>query len=1071
MTKLIRDSMDRHDSFRLLSANEKDGLAELAVSLDLEPNTVFVEVNQPLPGFVCVENGMIELMMAAKDGTSMRVDTLHAGSVLGRPIPDQKSSSKSSFQTSDKPTRIQLLDGATVETYLGDHKKTRERIEQAHEIQTIVTFLKNSESLRGIPFEELWEIATKTKRVALKTGDRLIRQGAEEDTVYIVHTGRMTVTRDEAPSVRLVVLRAGDIVGEIAVLQRTSRTANVDAIEDVTCYAIEGGIFREVTERHGAFNTGIEKMMAERLHKVEEEALETAGESAETGTVLPSTQARDISQKPVAAETATVSATDESPSTSRSFIPNSAARRGAKAAPTYMEPPQLTLKQKIIKLIFVLPDYPTIRQHSQMDCSAACLATVCKYFGKTISLNVTRDMARVRQEGASMANVIRAANELGFETEAYISSIDQLREKKLPAIANWKGYHWIVVYEVTDTHVIVSDPADGMVKHSIDDFIESWSRYTIFMKPTQKFAAFPESKPSLMVFMPFFEKHKRTILEIFAASVFLQILAIVAPLFSKFVIDEIILKADAQWLTMALVVMVIVMLLNMFMDYVSDIMALNMTLGINYDLISATYRKLLRLPLSYYEARQVGDITNRLEQHEEITQFITEDGLDTFINLMTAVAFLCVMIYLNGWLALGAVSVLFLNIVIVRIISPRMRQLDQEQFVKEAASESHTIESIRGAMTLKTLAADHHARWKYEDHFAALTNLSFKEAKLGQVAEIFSGVIDSLSDIVVLFLGGLFVINGDLTIGGLIAFTVLANGLQDPINTLIGKWDEIQELLVAIEKLNDVLEKDTEYDPEYDREHKIELPNIRGHVQFQNVTFRYDDDDPNNVVQAINLTIEPGQKVAFVGPSGCGKSTLLKMFFGFFQPREGRMRIDGFDYRDIALPSLRRQIAMVPQESLIFKGTVRDNIGMARKGASLEDITTAAKKADAHDFISTMAGGYDAVLEEQGSNLSGGQRQRINLARAFLRDAPVLVMDEATSALDVETERFIMDNIMSEYADRTVIMIAHRLSTVRKADLIVVLNDGLIVEQGTHDELIEAQGFYYHLSSRQMSVE
>lgn len=1071
MTKLIRNSMNQHDSFRLLNAEEKDSLAELAVSLDLEPGTVFVELNQPFPGFICIESGMIELMMLAKDGTQMRVDTFHSGSVLGRPIPDSKSASKGSLQTADAPTRIHLLDGATVETYLRDHAQTRERIEQAHEIHRIVTFLKNSESLRGIPYDELWEIASKTERIFLKAGERLIQQGADEDTVYIVQSGRMTVTREEAPSVRLVVLRAGDIVGEIAVLQRTPRNANVDAIEDATCYGIEGAIFREVTERHGAFNEGMAKMMAERLHQVEEDALESAPDGVMPTSALLGSQRSGVAEKSTPIKTEAKSTGDAPATEKRSAIPTSGVRRKEKVAHTFMEPPKLTFMQKIVKMIFVLPDLPAIRQHSQMDCSAACLTTVCKYFGKTISLNVTRDMARVRQEGASMSNVMRAANELGFETEAYISSIEQLREKELPAIANWKGYHWIVVYKVTDTQVIVADPAEGLVKHSIDDFITGWSRYTIFMKPTQKFAAFPESKPSVMAFMPFFKKHKRTILEIFAASVFLQILAIVAPLFSKFVIDEIILKADAQWLTLAIVVMVIVMLLNMFMDYVSDIMALNMTLGVNYDIISDTYRRLLRLPLSYFENRQVGDITNRLEQHEEITQFITEDGLDTFINLMTAVAFLCVMIYLNGWLAMGAVSVLFLNIAIVRFISPRMRQVGQEQFVKEAAAESHTIESIRGAMTLKTLAADHHARWKYEDHFAGITNLSFKEAKLGQIAEILAGLVDSFSDIVVLFLGGLFVINGDLTIGGLIAFTVLANGLQDPINSLISKWDDILELLIAIEKLNDVREKDPEYDPEYDRAHKIELPNIRGHVQFQNVTFRYDDDDSSNVVQAINLTIEPGQKVAFVGPSGCGKSTILKMLFGFFEPREGKMRIDGFDYRDIALPSLRRQIAMVPQESLIFKGTVRDNIGMARKGASLEQITAAAKKADAHDFISTMSGGYDAILEEQGSNLSGGQRQRLNLARAFLRDAPVLVMDEATSALDVETERYIMDNVMSEYEDRTVIMIAHRLSTVRKADLIVVLNDGLIVEQGTHEDLIEARGFYYHLSSRQMSVE
>jgi len=1046
--KTLRQNMDSLDIFRLLTPEERDELAELSVSIGLDASDIFVESEAPRPGLICVEQGSLELHKPTNDRDWICLDTLRVGAIVGSPIEGDETGKNLRIQAGDSATTVRVLDAARVSAFLGENKKIAKRIHRAREILEIVKFLESSESLRGMPREELWEIAASSTKLDLKAGERLIQQGAEEDTVYLVRSGKMTVTREEAPSVRIVVLRSGDIVGEIAVLQRTPRNANVDAIEDCQCFQVEGSVFRAVAERQSAFMGDIQRTMSERLEKVEREAQEASELDAET---------QDVTAQP-----AKPKATDQTPT--------SPAQRKQSAEPLILSPRKRSPLVKLLRKCLSIPEYPAIQQHSQMDCSAACLVTICKHYGKTVSLNTARDMARVRQEGASMANVIRASNEMGFKTEAYLSSLDQLREKKLPAIANWKGYHWIVVYEVNENSVLVADPAEGLTTYTLDEFIESWSRYTIYMEPTEKFADFPESKPSIRAFLPYFRPHKRTIMELFAATVSLQLLAIVGPLFSKFVIDEVILKSDAQWLWISVMVMCVVLLLNMLMDYVSDIMAMNLAMGVNYNLISDIYRRLLRLPLSFFENRQVGDITNRLEQHEEITQFVTEDGLDTFINLMTAVAFLCIMIYLNGWLALGAVSILFLNLGLVRFISPRLRQLGRESFVKEAAAESHTIESLRGAMTLKTLAADHQARWKYEDHFAAVTNLSFREAKLGQVAEIIAGLIDSLSDIIVLFMGGLLVIYGELTIGGLIAFTVLANGLQDPINALIGKWDEIQEVLVAIERLNDVREKDPEYDPESDLANKIELPSIRGHFQFQNVTFRYDDDDPNNVVQSVNLTIEPGQKVAFVGPSGCGKSTIIKILFGFYQPNEGKIRVDGFDYRDVSLPSLRRQISMVPQESLIFRGSVRDNIGMARPGADLAQIIEASKKADAHDFVTKMNGGYDALLDEQGANLSGGQRQRLNLARAFLRDAPVMVMDEATSALDVETERVIMDNILEDYQDRTVFMIAHRLSTVRKADLIVVLNDGLIVEQGTHDELIAEHGFYYHLSSRQMSV-
>ncbi|MEQ8602051.1 MAG: peptidase domain-containing ABC transporter [Marivibrio sp.] len=1047
MSVTLRQRLDEQDALRLLDDGARDEVAGLATVIQLAPGDVLVDVDAPAPGLVYVAAGRLDIVKPAPGGDWVGVDSLHPGAVQGRLGASADRASKVRLQAAETAATLELIDAQRFAAYLASNPSAAARMAEAERLSDIVGFLRSSEVLSAAPKEELWAIAREAEEIALAPGERLIRQGAQEDWVFIVREGRLAVAREEAPSVRLTVMKTGDIVGEMAVLSGEPRTANVDALEAVRAYRIQGGVFRAVMDRQAAFMSGLRDLMAGRLRNVEEEAVRAAADQ-ETAPDAPV-----AGPQPQAAAEAAPSE-----------------RRAKREAPKVIEGPKRSTAVKILRAALSLPAYPAIRQHSQMDCSAACLVTVAKYYGKTVSLNVAREMARVRQDGASMTNVMRAAHEMGFKTEAFISSITQLREKKLPCIANWKGYHWIVVYEVTDSHVSVADPAEGLVRHPIDHFVENWSRYTIFLEPTEKFAAFPESKPSIAAFFPYFRPHKRTIWELFAGAVFLQVLALFGPLFGKFVVDEVILKADAQWLTIALMVMIVVLLLNMVMDYITDIIALNMTLGINYEMISDVYRRLLRLPLSYFEVRQIGDVTNRLEQHEEITQFITEDGLDTFINLLTAVAFTAVMFYLNAWLAAGAIAILFLNIGIVRFISPRVRQLDRESFVKEAAFESHTIESMRGAMTLKTLGADHQARWKYEEHFAGVTNLQFKEAKLSQGAEILAGLVDSLSDIIVLFIGGLFVMAGELTIGGLVAFTVLANGVQDPINALIGKWDEIQEVLVAVERLNDVREKEPEYDPDFDRENKVHLPSLQGHFQFRNVTFRYEDDDPDNVVQGLSLTIEPGQKVAFVGPSGCGKSTIIKLLFGFYKPKEGTVLADGFDYADIALPSLRRQIAMVPQESLIFRGSVRDNIAMARAGATLEEVVVAAKKAEAHDFITKMPGGYEAELVEQGANLSGGQKQRINLARAFLRDAPVLVLDEATSALDVETERVVMETILDVYADRTVLMIAHRLSTVRKADLIVVLNDGLIVEQGTHEELIEARGFYYHLSARQMAA-
>ena len=1010
----------------------EDVLKSLEGMADLRTNKIseiIAEKGEALPGIIHILDGTIELLTGADGDFTTAVDVLQAGSVLSEGIFDEDATSPYRLAVHSDEISFQIIPRFRIQEYLAREPEVALTLEKTRRTNAYLDRMARARSLRDIPRDGIRILAQNVTEENVAAGTLVIKQGEVEDDLFVVDKGSFYVTRTEVPNERIAVVGDGAILGEAAVLTGQPRNANVTADIDSIILRISGDVFRQVVEQHNDIKNSLSKMIEKRI------------EQADTAT-----------------------APGDQPAEKEEASPSPSPRETRRRKREELEAIEIKRKWWQRKV-----GPPVIQQHSEMDCSAACLSMVCKYYGKTVSLNVSREVARVRQEGASMPNVIRAANEFGFKTEAFISSIDQLREKDLPAIVNWKGYHWIVVYEVTADQVIVADPAQGLVKYTIPEFEESWSRYTIFMQPTHKFEQLEESKPSLLKFWSYYKPFKRNILELFALTVVMQMLSIMGPLFSKFVVDEIIMKEDGQWLMAAIGLMAGIVLLNMVMDFVQDELALKLGMQCNLNMISDVYKRLLNLPINYFERRKTGDITNRLEQHEQITEFITEDGLDTFLNIMMAIAYFCVMMYFNVWMTFAAVGLLLCNIWVVRYISPKLRQVNRESFVKNAEMESHTIESIRGAKTLKMIGAEDQARWQYENNFAAVSNLEFREAKLGQIAEIFSGMVDSLGDVAILFLGGAFVIWGELTIGELVAFTLFTNGIQEPVNALIGKWDDLMEVFIAVERLNDVLEKDPEF-PE-DETERIELPFLQGNVNFDSVTFRYEPDDQENVVQTVDINIKAGDKVAFVGSSGCGKSTLIKLLYGFYKPNSGKIFIDGFDMDDISLPSLREQIAMVPQSSMIFAGSIRDNIAVARPDASLADIREAARLADADDFISQMPGGYDALLQEEGNNISGGQRQRLALARAFLQKASMLVLDEATSALDVETERVVMENIYSSFAERTVFIIAHRLSTIRKVDKIVVLNRGLVVETGTYDQLIADRGFFYTLAGMQESVE
>lgn len=711
--------------------------------------------------------------------------------------------------------------------------------------------------------------------------------------------------------------------------------------------------------------------------------------------------------------------------------------------------------------------FPLIKQYDESDCGAACLTMVAKYYGKHLSLTKVKDLANVSQSGATMLSISYASEELGFNTKALHLNYDELLKIKLPAILHFDTSHYIVLYEADKRGVIIADPAVGIRKVLKDEFIKEWSGYTLLLEATQKLESVEEVKISFLKFLNTLLPHKKLVFEVFLISLLISLFGLAAPLFTRLIIDNIVVHQNTGLLNSVVIAMIIV---SVFMGLAIALRTYLMTyLGnkVQIVMLGQFYKHILSLPMKFFATRKVGDIMARFNESNRIQAMMTSNSLSLFVDTIMIVVYVSVMFAFNADLTLMILGFILVASLITLSLTGVLRNLSRQSFAKSAEADSYLVESLSGINTIKANASEITSRWKWEDLFVDALKLKSQTAMTNSLSQAVGAMLRTLAIMILLWYGTVLVMRGEMSMGQIMAFYLLVMMSMAPITKLLSMWNEIQETLMSVERLNDIY--DVKAEEVLDEDTMQHLPAIKGHVKFEKVSFAYSRAS-SYILKNISFEASAGQKIAIVGRSGSGKSTLINLLLRFFPATNGNILIDGYNVKQMSIKSLREQIGIVLQDTHLFNGTIRENIALAKPDASFAEVVEVATLAAAHEFIKDLPLGYNTVVGERGMGLSGGQKQRIAIARALIGNPKILIFDEATSALDNESEKAIQNNLGAITENRTTFIIAHRLSTVKSADLILVLDKGAIVEQGTHAGLIKKRGLYFYLQSQSLSL-
>ncbi len=636
----------------------------------------------------------------------------------------------------------------------------------------------------------------------------------------------------------------------------------------------------------------------------------------------------------------------------------------------------------------------------------------------------------------------------------------------VPTLIKWNE-SFAIIKQSDSSGISLISPSQGLIKLQTDELKEKFGETLSFLF-IERTSRTPNKKFNINWFIPLLVRYKGVLTQVFIASFFVQLFGLANPLLIQIIIDKVISQRSLDTLQVLGIALVFVTILGGLLGTLRTYLFTETTNRIDTKLGSEVIDHLLRLPLNYFDKRPVGELGTRVQELEKIRNFLTGQALTTILDTAFSVIYIIVMVLYSWLLTFIALGVLPIQIALTLLGSPLLRRQIRESARENAKTQSHLVEVLTGVQTVKAQNVETVSRWKWQDLYGKYIARTFEKTITVTALQQTSQVLQQLSQLLVLWVGATLVLSGKMSLGQLIAFRIISGYVTQPLLRLSSIWQSIQELKVSFERLADII--DTPEESNDSDKANILIPSIKGNVEFENVNFTFNPKVPA-ILKNINLKIKQGEFVGIAGLSGSGKSTLMKLIPRLYEIQEGKIKIDGYDINKVELYSLRKQIGIVPQDPLLFSGSISENISLTNPEIGSKEIVKAAKLACAHEFIMDLPQGYSTNVGERGSSLSGGQKQRIAIARTLLSKPKMLILDEATSALDYDTERRVCNQLKSECKGLTVFFITHRLTTIQNADTIILMNEGVIAEKGNHDQLLEKRGRYFALYKQQEGSE
>ena len=761
--------------------------------------------------------------------------------------------------------------------------------------------------------------------------------------------------------------------------------------------------------------------------------------------------------------------------------------------------------------------YTYVRQHDTTDCAAACLAMVCLHYKKEVTITRLRDMMGTDLKGTNLVGLQKAANELGFTTAAVrVDRENFLSDFSLPCIAQVitdQGLaHFVVVFKKTTIkdegarrkhmlqdaetrkeeekkgkkhkckdYVIIGDPGTELKKISLDEFYKNFTGVLLLLNPTSEFKGgklgsrdgkdgkdgksgkYGMMKRYIDLLLP----QKKLFFYAILSSVITTILGIASSMFNKILMDEVLPYGLNNLLVTLILVFSVVSITSTLIGFVRQWVLIHLSIKIDIPLMLGYFGHIFNLPMKFFATRKTGDITTRYSDADTIKSIFTSIALSLVMDISMAVITGIILFRMNAMLFSISLFMALVSILLVLVYKQPYKRINEESMAQSAALNSQMIESLRGIETVKCNANEQTELDNLEREYMKSLKISLRSSRISTTQGLISSFISTGFSMLTTYVGISQVLNGEMTLGGFMAFSTLSSYFTSPLSNLIGLQMQIQEASISMKRLTEIMDYPAENETAEGME-QSEMEKVEGDIEFKDVTFRYGNRAP--ALDHVSFTIPAGKKVALVGSSGSGKSTITKLLLKYYDPEDGEIDVNGVNLAEYSSHSVRRAIAYVPQNVELFSKTIYDNIRISRMDATLDEVKEAAKKADAHEFIRHLPLQYNTYLEEAGNGLSGGEKQRIALARAFLKDSNLYILDESTSNLDFATETLIFNMIYEQLADRSMLIVAHRLSTIRDCDLILVMDHGKIVERGNHEELMAKNGRYAELWNMQQGI-